>query len=108
MTLALAERLLPSPVMVESAGQVRTPERLSAQVQWTFTSPVNQPLVFGELTTAPVMVGAVLSMLTTGVFTEALLPAVSVAVAVSVGPAPSPKVWARSWVLTPERPSEAV
>src|SRR4051794_8796264 len=54
------------------------------------------------------MVGAVLSTLTAGVVTEALLPAVSVAVAVSVWSLPSPNVWARSWLLMPERESDAV
>src|SRR5919202_3557962 len=78
-TVAEADRLLPSPFTTVSAGQATTPDRLSAQVQCTVTSPVNQPLLFGVPTIAPKMVGAVLSTLTTGVVTDALLPAVSVA-----------------------------
>ena len=108
VTLAEADRSLPSPLTTESVGQAMTPDRLSAQVQWTVTSPVNQPLPFAVLTTLPVMVGAVLSTLTAEVVMEELLPAVSVAVAVSVCAAPSPKVWALSWVLMPDRASEAV
>src|SRR3954451_15350868 len=108
LTEAEAERLLPSPVTTVSAGQATTPDRLSAQVQWTVTSPLNQPLAFGVPTTVPEMVGGVVSTLTRGVRTEALLPAASVAVAVSVWPAPSPNVCALSWVLTPESASDAV
>src|SRR5690348_11411351 len=108
LMLADADRALPSPLTTESAGQATTPDRLSAQVQWTVTSPVNQPLAFGVPTTFPVRVGAVLSTLMAGVVTEALLPAASVAVAVSVCAAPSPKVWALSCVLTPDKASDAV
>src|SRR5690348_3280303 len=72
LTEAAADRLLPSPLTTVSAGQATTPERLSAQVQWTVTSPVNQPLPFGVLTMLPLMVGLVLSTLTDGVVTEAL------------------------------------
>src|SRR3954454_14429221 len=46
-TLAEPDRSLPSPLTRESAGQSTTPDRLSAQVQWTVTSPVYQPLAFG-------------------------------------------------------------
>src|SRR4051812_21646698 len=108
VTLAEAERSLPSPLTTESAGQSTTPERLSSQLQCTVTSPLNQPLPFGVPTALPMMVGAVLSTLTAGVVTEALLPAVSVAGAVSVWAAPSPKVCALSCVLMPESASEAV
>src|SRR5690349_18621277 len=66
-TLAEADRSLPSPVTTASAGQAATPDRLSAQVQWTVTSPVNQPFAFGVPTTLPVMVGEVLSTFTVGV-----------------------------------------
>src|SRR5918912_3925003 len=79
LTVAEADRLPPSPVTTVSAGQAITPDRLSAQVQCTVTSPVNQPLLFGVPTTLPEMVGAVLSTFTTGVVTDPLLPAVSVA-----------------------------
>ena len=47
VTLAEADRSLPSPVTTVSAGQATTPDRLSVQVQWTVTSPVYQPLAFG-------------------------------------------------------------
>jgi hypothetical protein len=107
-TVALTVRSEPSPVTTESVGQETTPERLSLQVQWTVTSPENQPLAFGVSTTAPVMTGAVLSTLTTDVLTESLLPAASVAVAVSVWSAPSPKVCAWSWLLMPDSVSLAV
>src|SRR4051794_12441857 len=108
VTLAEADRSLPSPSTTESAGQATTPDRLSAQVQWTVTSPVNQPSPFGVPRTLPVMVGAVLSTLTSGVVIEALLPAASVAVAVSAWAAPSPKVCALSCVFTPDSASDAV
>src|SRR6476619_96465 len=91
VTLAEADRSLPSPLTTELAGQSTTPDRLSAQVQWTVTAPEYQPLAFGVPTTSPVIVGAVLSTLTIWVVTESLLPAASVAVALSVCPAPSPK-----------------
>src|SRR3954452_17534121 len=77
VTLAEADRSLPSPLTTESAGQVTTPDRLSSHVQCTVTSPVNHPLAFGVPTALPVMVGAVLSTLTTELVTEPLLPAAS-------------------------------
>src|SRR5438034_10630234 len=48
-TLADAPRLSPSPVSTLSAGTVAgsTPESASSAVQWTVTSPLYQPFVFG-------------------------------------------------------------
>src|SRR4051794_15453526 len=108
LTDAEADRLRPSPVTTESAGQPTTPDRLSAQVQWIVTSPLNQPFAFGLPITVPEIVGAVVSTLTTGVVTDALLPAASVAVASAVWFAPSPNGCASSCVFTPDSASEAV
>src|SRR3982751_5415953 len=48
VTEAPAERLLPSPVSVLSAGAAPArPDRASAAVQRTVTSPLYQPLPFG-------------------------------------------------------------
>src|SRR4051794_9830063 len=71
LTEADAERFEPSPLTTVSAGQATTPDRVSAQVQWTVTSFENQPFAFGVLTTAPMIVGVVSSTLTTGVVTDA-------------------------------------
>jgi hypothetical protein len=50
-------------VITLSLGQVATPDSASAQVNATVTSPVYQPTSFGLAVGAPVIAGAVRSIL---------------------------------------------
>src|SRR4051794_30192479 len=53
-TVVVAVRPRPLPLMTLSAGQPPAmPERASAQVQWTVTSPLYQPLAFGLVVGVP-------------------------------------------------------
>src|SRR4051794_8565279 len=61
LTVCELVRARPSPVMVVSAGGVGMPDSGSKAVQWTGTSSLYQPAVFGGLAGAPVSVGAVMS-----------------------------------------------
>ena len=72
--------LVPSLVMTESLGQVSIPERASLQVQWMVTDALYQPLPLGLVVGAPLIVGAVRSMLTGVLSTVVLFPALSTAV----------------------------
>src|SRR5205823_1401755 len=83
VTVAVAVRPLPSPVMVDGPGQATTPDRLSAQVQVMVTSPRYQPAALAAGAAWPTMVGAVLSTLIAATVAEAALPAASVAVPVT-------------------------
>jgi hypothetical protein len=78
---------LPSPLRIWSAGQLTTPERLSAQENATVTSPWYQPFAFGLVVAVALMVGAVASRLI--VTFSLLLPPALVAEQVSVTPAVS-------------------
>ena len=74
----------PSPVITLSAGHVPAmPDNSSVHVQWIVTSPVYQPFPFGGVVGAPLMVGAVLSMLIGPTVVLAALPAASFAVPVA-------------------------
>src|SRR5438094_5371662 len=74
--------LPPAPLSVTSGGQLAIPESASAQVKCTVTEPPSyQPAALGEVVAAPLIVGAVLSMLIPETVVLALLPALSVAVA---------------------------
>src|SRR4051794_25837585 len=92
-TVADADKLSPSPVMTEFAGQapVGMPESASLQVQWTTTSPAYQPLAFGVVVAAPVITGAVSSTLMCATMALPLLPATSVALPVTCWSSPSPR-----------------
>src|SRR5438093_12686441 len=59
----LALWLAPSPTVL-AAEQLSMPERLSAQVKLTITSSLYQPLALAARSGAALIVGAVLSMLT--------------------------------------------
>ncbi len=61
--VALCElvRPLPSPTIVVSAGAVGMPDSGSDAVQWTVTSPLYHPAVFGWVVGAPESSGAVVS-----------------------------------------------
>src|SRR4051794_7201081 len=105
LTVALADRLLPCPLMVLSAGQCpSTPDRSSEQVQVTVTSPWYQPLPFGAVVAAPDSDGAVSSMLMPARLVDALLPAASVAVPLADWSLPSPRVTGWLHDFTPDRP----
>jgi hypothetical protein len=74
-----------------SAGTVAwsMPERPSAAVQWTSTSPLYQSFAFASVVAAPVSVGGVRSMLTWSRDAEAELPARSETLRVTLWSAPS-------------------
>ena len=82
--------LVPSLVMTESLGQVSIPESASLQVQWIVTDVLYQPLPLGLVVGAPLMVGAVRSILTGALSTVVLFPALSTAVPERDWLAPSP------------------
>src|SRR5688572_340784 len=108
-TVALAERLAPSPVTVLAAGQApASPDSISEQVHWTTTSPLYQPLPFGAVVAVPLRLGAVLSTLMPATVAMALLPAASTAVPVADWPAPSPSVCGAVQVSMPESASAQV
>src|SRR5512132_2413960 len=98
----------PFAVMVTSSGQTATFDPSSAQVKCTFTGPTYQPpSPSWPLTTAPEIVGAVLSSLTV---TESVprLPATSNASPLTIKPAVSSATVTSGVVLvgsTPEPPS---
>src|SRR2546428_13847290 len=73
---------------VASAAQLWIPESVSAQLKCTVTSLLYQPAALGEVVAAPLIVGAVLSMLIPETVVLALLPALSVAVPVAGWAAP--------------------
>src|SRR5437763_227480 len=105
VTVAVAVRPLPSPVIVDGPGQATTPDRLSAQVQVMVTSPRYQPAALAAGAAWPTMVGAVLSTLIAATVAEAALPAASVAVPVTDWLAPSPTVGGVVQLATPDRPA---
>src|SRR4051794_32154749 len=82
-----ADWAAPSLASVVAGEHVSTPERLSAHVNDTVTGALYQPFRFAG-GTAPVIVGAVLSMLTVA-DAVALLPALSEVEPVTVCAAPS-------------------
>src|SRR3954451_6336082 len=89
-TAAAALSVWPSPAIVLSAGALTMPERASTAVQRIFTSLRYQPLSPSvPPATAPVSVGAVLSMLIGPTVVDAELSALSTALAVSDWFAPS-------------------
>src|SRR5690348_8819417 len=75
----VADRLSPSPLIVEFAGQSPSamPDSASLHVQETATSPLYQPLLFGPVVGAPLIVGAVRSIFRCGTDAVAVLPAMS-------------------------------
>src|SRR5919109_3311503 len=76
---AVSDWLAPLPVRVTSSGQTAMPDRASEHVKRTVTGPVYQPLDPSvPETTAPLMVGGVLSSLTEAE-SAPTLPAVSLA-----------------------------
>src|SRR4051794_5626483 len=109
VTDAPAERLLPSPVMVLSAGAAPSPvrpDRASPAAQWTVTSPLYQLLPFGAVVAEPLSVGAVVSTLTPVMVNGSLtLSAASVAVPPALWSAPSPSVLPAGQERRPDRPS---
>jgi hypothetical protein len=65
LTLCAVELMFaPSPVRIWLGGQLATPERVSAQLKTTVTSPLYQPAAFGLLPAAALIVGAVVSTFT--------------------------------------------
>src|SRR4051812_1975737 len=88
MTLCAAPLLLTSL----SLGQLAMPDRLSSQVNATRTSLCYQPSALGVVVGAPVITGAVRSMLIPPSSADALLPALSETL---TGPAPrlTPSPW---------------
>src|SRR3954471_23894462 len=78
-TEAVVDRALPSPPIVESAGQapIEMPDRPSAQVHATVTSSLYQPLPFGSVDGAPLMAGAVRSTRKCASVPVPVLPATS-------------------------------
>ena len=101
--VAVADRLPPSPVTIESPGWAAGPDNGSVQVQSTVTSPVCHPLENEPLST-----GAVLSMLMPETVSLAELPAASVAVPVTDWLAPSASTLSAVFEATPDRSSVAV
>src|SRR6476620_10616613 len=91
LTAAVAVSPVPLSVITVSAGQAAMPESASLHVQWIVTSPLYQSLPFALVVGAPVIVGAVSSMLMPVSPTPAELPAASVTDPVAVWLAPSPK-----------------
>src|SRR5881397_3929124 len=101
--------LAPSPVSVTGDGHDAMPESASEHVKVIVTGPLYQPLAFGLVVTAPVMVGFVRSMLIPPTEAVSLLPAMSFALPVTDWPAPSPpSVTGASQLATPENASEHV
>ncbi len=100
---------LPSVETVTGAGQVSTPERVSAQAKVTVTSVLFQPSGLASSTRAAVTDGAVRSMLTPVRVAEALLPARSVAVPLAPRLVPSAlRVTGLGQLSMPERASVQV
>src|SRR5438445_3896276 len=97
---------LPS-ASVASAAQLWIPESVSAQLKCTVTSLLYQPAALGEVVAAPLIVGAVLSMLIPETVVLVLLPALSVAVPVADWAAPAAlRVIGLVPLAIPERTSE--
>src|SRR5439155_13505273 len=92
---------------VASAAQLWFPDSASAQLK-TLSLPVVFPLAaLGEVVAAPLIVGAVLSMLIPETVVLVLLPALSVAVPVADWPAPAAlRVTGLVQLAIPERTSE--
>src|SRR5207249_1423353 len=87
-------------------GQLAIPEGGAAQVKCTVAAPPSyQPAAMGEVVAAPLIVGAVLSMLIPETVVLALLPALSVAVPVDDWPVPSASVASAEELLVPEEVS---
>jgi hypothetical protein len=107
LTLWAVELMLaPSLARVCPAGQLATPESVSAQLKATVTAPLYQPLAFGLLVAAALIVGAVVSMLTPVWVSEALLPALSAQLPVALWLAPSAlMVWLTFALSAPEMAS---
>src|SRR5438093_12233552 len=84
------------------------PESASAQVKCTVTEPPSyQPAALGEVVAAPLIVGAVLSMLIPETVVLVLLPALSVAVPVADWAAPAAlRVMGLVQLAIPARTSE--
>src|SRR5947209_2149865 len=109
VAVAVEDRLSPEPVTWVSPGHWSTPDRLSAQVQWTRTSPLYQPAPFGFVVGAPDSAGGVLSRLMPPRLVVAVLPAASVAVPVALWLAPSVlRMVGLEQPWTPERASPQV
>src|SRR3954468_4159322 len=109
VTVAVAERLSPAPLMRLSAGQSPAmPDSVSEQLQCTVTSPLYQPLPFGAVVAAPVRVGAVLSMLMGLIVALWLLPASSYAVPAADWLPPSLRLWLLGQLAMPEVASPQV
>src|SRR5437867_2328921 len=104
--VTLDDRPLPA-ASVASAAQLWIPESVSAQLKCTVTSPLYQPAALGEVVAAPLIVGAVLSMLIPETVVLVLLPALSVAVPVADWAAPAAlRVIGLVQLAIPERTSE--
>src|SRR4051794_32618901 len=90
LTLAVVERLAPSPVIVDAAGHVPSPSpdrsAWSAHVQLTTTSWLYQPSALGVDVGVPLIVGGVMSTSMFDTDAESVLPAASVAVPVTAWP----------------------
>src|SRR5438094_6025471 len=90
LSVAVPLDYLPTrPASVLSAAQLWIPESVSAQLKCTVTSLLYQPAALGEVVAAPLIVGAVLSMLIPETVVLVLLPALSVAVPVADWAAPA-------------------
>src|SRR5207249_6525722 len=84
-------------------GQLAIPEGGAAQVKCTVAAPPSyQPAALGEVVAAPLIVGAVLSMLIPETVVLALLPALSVAVPLDDWPLPSASVASAAQLWIPE------
>src|SRR3954447_20229748 len=64
MAIPVTDWLAPLAVNVTSSGQTAILESASLQVKWTVTGPAYQPLEFGFVVVAPLIVGGLLSSLT--------------------------------------------
>src|SRR5688500_11917185 len=62
-TVAVADWLAPSVLSVTGSAQLATPARLSSQLKFTVTLLLYQPLAFGDVAAAPLIVGTVASRL---------------------------------------------
>src|SRR5207245_4921728 len=103
----LADWPVPSALSVASAAQLWIPESVSAQMKCAVTSLLYQPAALGEGVAAPLIVGAVLSMLIPETVVLALLPALSSAVPLADWAAPSAlRVIGLVQLAIPERTSE--
>ena len=80
VAVPLTDWLAPSPLRVTSTGHEAMPDKpdWSAQVKCTVIGPRYQPLPFGTVVAAPVIVGGVVSTRTCTVFAVSGLPALSV------------------------------